>query len=401
MSAVFDAADERPRCSGRPKASRLKVDLWHLVLWSRYKGDVFSKLHELARNRGIDARFVQIAEGDGNRLALAPIDLDWHRYPFYLLFRGSLACVPKWRLFRAVGSRTWRSDADIVVLAGYERPEYWLQLIILRIRGKKVAVFSESTIHDRVQHPIKSILKRTFFRACHGFFCYGLRSGEYVRHYGAEPQRIFARCQAAALFGRYDATDVLRRRVNARRLNDVRFLYVGRLETEKSIGDLVRAFARVLTLQPDAQLVLVGTGCEQEALVQLAAAVGRSRVIFAGARHGEALIVEYLRASCLILPSRSEPWGLVVNEALSCGCPVLVSDRCGCAPELVVDGVTGISFPCGEVETLAAKLASVPQVFADTRMVATACIARVAPYTAAAAAENILNGCEAISNMAM
>ena len=55
------------------------------------------------------------------------------------------------------------------------------------------------------------------------------------------------------------------------------------------------------------------------------------------------------RGAALVLPSHSEPWGLVVNESLSYGCPVVVSDICGCVPDLVLDGVTGYSFPVGDV----------------------------------------------------
>jgi glycosyltransferase involved in cell wall biosynthesis len=62
-------------------------------------------------------------------------------------------------------------------------------------------------------------------------------------------------------------------------------------------------------------------------------------------------------ADFLALPSDfGETWGLVVNEAMACGLPALVSDRVGCGPDLVEDGVTGAVFPCGDVEALAERL---------------------------------------------
>jgi glycosyltransferase involved in cell wall biosynthesis len=64
----------------------------------------------------------------------------------------------------------------------------------------------------------------------------------------------------------------------------------------------------------------------------------------------------FVRSVALVLPSYSEPWGYVVNESLSYGCPVVVSDRCGCVPELVVDGVTGFAFTAGNIEALSAAM---------------------------------------------
>src|SRR5206468_6864534 len=64
----------------------------------------------------------------------------------------------------------------------------------------------------------------------------------------------------------------------------------------------------------------------------------------------------YVAADALVLPSDEETWGLVVNEAMSCGRPCLVSDRVGCGPDLVVTGKTGFAFPLGDVEALSAQM---------------------------------------------
>ena len=79
-------------------------------------------------------------------------------------------------------------------------------------------------------------------------------------------------------------------------------------------------------------------------------------VIFVGPQVNEELVRYFSFAEALLLPSIREPWGLVVNEALACGIPVLASNRCGCVPELVHDGWNGMLFdPVNEseiVETL-------------------------------------------------
>jgi glycosyltransferase involved in cell wall biosynthesis len=107
----------------------------------------------------------------------------------------------------------------------------------------------------------------------------------------------------------------------------------------------------------------------------------------------EPLSHEYFGASCLVLPSHSEPWGLVVNEALSHGCPAVVSDRCGCVPELIVEGETGLSFPAGDVDALAGALTTAARAFVDVERTARVCMARIARFDPRSAALNIERGC--------
>jgi glycosyltransferase involved in cell wall biosynthesis len=95
----------------------------------------------------------------------------------------------------------------------------------------------------------------------------------------------------------------------------------------------------------------------------------------------------------LVLPSHSEPWGLVVNEALSFGCPVVVSDRCGCVPELVIDGVTGYAFQAGDVGALCAAMLSVCRLSQDRLTTAAACLRVIAAYSPERAALRMLQGC--------
>jgi glycosyltransferase involved in cell wall biosynthesis len=79
----------------------------------------------------------------------------------------------------------------------------------------------------------------------------------------------------------------------------------------------------------------------------------RVPVRFAGFLNQRAVAQAYVAADALVVPTSEETWGLVVNEAMSCGRGVLVSDGVGCAPDLVEPGSTGFVFPVGDVEALA------------------------------------------------
>lgn len=136
------------------------------------------------------------------------------------------------------------------------------------------------------------------------------------------------------------------------------FLFAGKIQPKKRILDLLHALRLVA---PDAgahHLLVVGTGEQMEEARALAV---RERIAatFAGFLNQTEMPKAYVAADCLVLPSDyGETWGLVVNEAMACGLPAVVSDRVGCGPDLVEDGVTGRIFPFGEVAALAGVIRS-------------------------------------------
>lgn len=159
------------------------------------------------------------------------------------------------------------------------------------------------------------------------------------------------------------------------------FLFAGKLEPKKRVLDLVRAMADIGSDPQPAHLLVVGTGVLLEEAEALAARE-RVQASFAGFLNQTELPKAYAVADCLVLPSDyGETWGLVVNEAMACGLPVVVSDRVGCGPDLVEDGITGIVFPFGDVEALAGALRSFTENVAVLREMGERARARVADYS--------------------
>lgn len=377
-----------------PGHAKFKLEVCHNILWSRYKGEVFSALYAICKARGIAVKFVQMAETEAARVGLSSVDLSNHRYPFELVYRGSSETIP---LYRRVPSYFWRglsTKADFVILAGYSTAENWAQLAGLMLRGTRRGVFCDSTANDRAASALKRPAKRFFFGRCDIVFCYGQRSREYVMAHGVPAERIAIRCQAAALPPGYSVAAVgPLRRANAGAVPA--FLYVGRLAPEKNLDRLVEAFAAVVGSDPGATLTLVGAGPEEVRLKRLVAAKGLAGSIsFPGGLGPAALSDEYYKATCLVLPSLSEPWGLVVNEALSHGCPVLVSDRCGCAPELA-GPATGLVFDPLDVADLARKMKLMPVLFEDVDATTRNCLECMEAYTPQGAAAQIIGAVEA------
>ena len=136
------------------------------------------------------------------------------------------------------------------------------------------------------------------------------------------------------------------------------FLFAGKLQQKKRILDLLNALRLVCDAEPQLHihLLVVGTGDLMEQSMHLAEAA-KLPVSFAGFLNQSEMPKAYAAADCLVLPSDfGETWGLVVNEAMVCGLPAIVSDRVGCGPDLVPDGVTGAIFPFGNVGELARRL---------------------------------------------
>lgn len=392
----------QPNTDLKPNASAfgklpgdVNITVYHNIVWSKYKGAVFSALNELTPPPGWSFSFVQIAETEGDRAVLNPVDRRYHRYPFELMFTGTYDAVPTWRLVWQLTRHVLQHDADLVVLPGFHRVEYWAMLLACIVSGKPRAVFCDSTRNDKPRLYSKRLLKRIFFSLCDGYFGYGQRSAEYLLDNGARRDRIFERCQAAALPIGFDAATALAQRIEARRQHpDARFVFVGRLSPEKNLGTLLKAFAQFRAQRHTGTLALVGAGPARAALEAQAAELGLgSSVEFLGAMDLDAVTAQYARALCMVLPSTSEPWGLVVNEALHYGCPVLVSEACGCRPELVIDGITGYAFEATNVAQLAQRMGLAMDNFRDEAAVAARCQHHIDSFSPIHAAAQIMAGC--------
>ncbi len=376
----------------------MKIVIYHNLLWARYKGAIFTRLYALCQSGGIDVEFVQIAETVTHYARLGPVDLSYHQYPYRLLIRGDFNDASMLRVFWVIARDLLRRRCDLVVLAGYESPQYWMMLALCMLLGRKRAVFCDSTALDNRKVPIREFAKRLFFSRCDGIFCYGTRSMEYIRGYGVPPARIFYPCQAAALPHGYQPEAVQATYDGAgATYTDPRFLFFGRLAVEKGVDDLLQALRLVRASMPGACLDLVGAGPLEAVLRARILELGLAdAVTLHGARPLADLVPLLYRSVAMVVPSHREPWGLVINESLSYGCPVVVSDRCGCVPELIIEGVTGYSFPCANIERLSAAMLAVVQLSADRPATARRCLELMASFTPERAAAQILAGCRQI-----
>jgi glycosyltransferase involved in cell wall biosynthesis len=136
---------------------------------------------------------------------------------------------------------------------------------------------------------------------------------------------------------------------------DLVILFCAKLQPWKRPRDLLRSFAKAKL--SNALLIIAGDGPLRSRLVSEAAKLGiSSRVRFLGFLNQSQLPAVYTGSDVMVLPSRYEPFAVVVNEAMCCGCPVIASDRVGAARDLVAPVKPGFIYRCGNLEALAAIL---------------------------------------------
>ncbi len=133
-------------------------------------------------------------------------------------------------------------------------------------------------------------------------------------------------------------------------------LFASKLIARKRCIDLVEAWIRLapsLGVDPQAYLLIVGDGQERASLEARVRDSGLSNIRFLGFRNQTELPQFFDLCDLFVLPSIDEPWGLIINEVMNAGRPVIVTDRVGCQPDLVHDGVNGFVYPAFNVDALA------------------------------------------------
>ena len=131
------------------------------------------------------------------------------------------------------------------------------------------------------------------------------------------------------------------------------FLYAGKLEEVKNVDILLKAFAES-GLNRISHLVIIGNGLLEAEMKKKYQEVRNMH--FLDFQNQGRMPVVYRVADVFVLPSKSETWGLAVNEAMACGRAVLVSDHCGCAPDLIIPGENGYMFQSGNYNDLIKKM---------------------------------------------
>ncbi|HTQ31619.1 MAG TPA: glycosyltransferase [Opitutaceae bacterium] len=256
---------------------------------------------------------------------------------------------------------------QVLVCVGYFDPEIHQAVAWALRRGLPLVTCSDSTYEDEPRSWAKETFKRYVVAPFAAALVAGSRAHDYLGRLGISRDRRFEPWDVVDNLHFERGAEASRREADAvrvrYRLPPRYFLCVARFVPKKNLRRLIEAYARYAAAAGSAawSLVLSGDGPQEERLrADVAAAKLDTQVHFPGFLQYSDLPAAYGLASAFVLPSVSDQWGLVVNEAMAAGLPVLVSSRCGCAPELVREGENGFTFDpenTGQLAGLMAELA--------------------------------------------
>jgi glycosyltransferase involved in cell wall biosynthesis len=278
-----------------------------------------------------------------------------------------------------IGKHLREGRFQVLLVLGWHLKAYLQGILAAKRRGIPVMVRSDSqleTPRSLLKRAFKSLAYPQLLRIFDAALFVGQRSRAYYTHYSYPLGRLFfsPHCVDTQWFG---ATATTQQRLRLRRQHAISpetflVLFAGKLVPFKRPADVIAAAARCRAQGLPAEVLVAGSG-ELEAALEAAAASSGVPLHLLGFRNQTEMPAAYAAADCLVLPSDGrETWGLVVNEALACGRPIIVSDACGCAPDLANDGRAGRMYPTGNTQALAhaigALAAAPPSFYAIARL---------------------------------
>jgi glycosyltransferase involved in cell wall biosynthesis len=342
----------------------MKVLAIHNILWSHYKAKIFTELHQRLNKEGNDFFVLQLAFSELSRLGLKT-DLSIHTYPYEVLFPDKaiehIGHVEKTKkLLAALRDH----QPGIVYLNGYYDPSYWFVLAYCKIKKIKIVLDFESSEISRRRVWWKEELKKAFLSQCNALVCLGQKAAEYALKLDVKRERILSTKNVGvdndALLEIFTRELPLREFRKAETgLPRYNFLYAGRFVERKNLDMFIRAFHEAKNFSAHGNewgLILSGEGNQKPRLQELISSLGCESIHWMEPCEWYEVPIRYTLADIAVLPSTFEPFGFLTNEAMVYSMPVLVSERCGSASDLVIDGLNGFRFDPSNQPDFTSKL---------------------------------------------
>ena len=226
-----------------------------------------------------------------------------------------------------------------VIIGGWDTVEFWM--VILLLNRNKISLVLESSVLESKTNGIKGFLKKVFLRKVSKVYASGDNHIKLLQDLNYNGDII--KTKGVGLINYISKSQPLENYKN-------KFLYIGRLSEVKNLAFLINVFNKL----PDCSLTMIGEGPDKIKLESMS----ESNINFVGSVENKELSQYFLQNNFLILPSLSETWGLVVEEALYNGMPIIVSKNCG-SVDLVNNEFNGYIFDpdsASELENIVKKI---------------------------------------------
>jgi 1,2-diacylglycerol 3-alpha-glucosyltransferase len=329
------------------------------VLFHRIGPYHLARLEAAGARCGLTA--VELSAMDGT-YAWSPVD-GAPNFTRLTLFAEDVDRRSRIELRRSVHDALAVADPEVVAIPGWSHPGALSALLWCLQNGRPAVLMSESGMHDDVRRRAREAAKRQVVRLFSSAVVGSASHGAYARALGLSADTVFSGYDIVD--NEHFARGATRARLGGERWRERLglparfFLASSRFIPKKNLARLLDAYARYRGRTGDDawRLVLLGDGALRAEVERRIAQLDLAgAVILPGFQQYDELPRYYALASAFVHASTTEQWGLVVNEAMASGLPVIVSERCGCAPDLVQDGVNGFTFDPYDVDELASLM---------------------------------------------
>ena len=242
-------------------------------------------------------------------------------------------------------------DPDLVVVSGWIDSGYLRVARLLRKEGIPVVAGFDAQWHGSLRQYTASFLSFLLKHCFSHAWVSGPYQFEFARRLGFKKSEIIFNLYSSDLQLFNDAYNQYK---HTKKIGyPHRFLFVGRFERIKAVDLLVDAWNRLEGQRKDWELHFIGNGSLKSYLRSQPDVTVRDFI------QPEMLREEILRSGCFLLPSRIEPWGVVIHEFSAAGLPIICSDVCGAAPVFVIPGLNGFLFKSENVASLCDKILNI------------------------------------------
>lgn len=263
----------------------------------------------------------------------------------------SLICPQLWGEIRS-------ADFDAVWVHGHQ---YAANLVaMLAAMSKRVPILIRCETHlgllrSSVRRALRNLLIGTLYGLADRCLAIGTENARFYRQIGIPANTIFLVPYAVdndRFIAASSITAAERASVRARMgvpPDKLVVLFASKFQARKHPEHVLHAAARLRDMEIDLTVLMVGSGEMSESLQRLAADLSLDNVIFPGFINQIELPKVYAASDVFVLPSEDEPWGLIVNEVMCAGLPIVISGEIGCAPDLVENDDNGLLFKAGDI----------------------------------------------------
>lgn len=277
--------------------------------------------------------------------------------------------VSSWRLDGPELKDIFRNEAFGAILTlGWNKVLFWQAIWWGQRSGAALYLRAESNLLHHQPWWVKAakaILFPMLFRQFRAFLAIGKFNRELYHHYGVPEENVFMApyCVDNDFFARNSSkqrknAEILRQNLGISNDQTV-FLFAAKFINRKRPLDIIQT-AKLINRQ-DLHVIMVGDGPLLPKCRELIGRNGLNNIHLLGFKNQSELPLYYAAADVLILPSEFETWGLVINEAMACGLPCIVSDGCSAAADMIIEGETGYIYPVGDINRLATLMAKIAE----------------------------------------